>query len=65
MLSLITKETTLSAIVENHFGDMVDRNRQGLVILETLDEGYRLLLDHRECFESENEDGGVYYPHQR
>lgn len=59
---LITKETTRSAIVENHFGDMVDRNRRGLVILETLDEGYRLLLDHRECFESENEDGGNYYP---
>ncbi|MGB1051320.1 MAG: hypothetical protein ACPGYF_05100 [Chitinophagales bacterium] len=58
---LITKETTRSAIVENDYGDMVDRNRRGLVILETLDEGYRLLLDHRECFESENEDGGVYY----
>ena len=40
---------------------MVDRNRRGLVILETLNQGYRLLLDHRECFESENEDGGVYY----
>lgn len=59
---LITKETTRSAIVENDYGDMVDRNRRGLVILETLDEGYRLLLDHRECFESENEDGGNYYP---
>ena len=58
---LITKETKSSGIVENDYGDMVDRNRRGLVILETLNEGYRLLLDHRECFESENEDGGVYY----
>ena len=58
---LITKETKSSGIVENDYGDMVDRNRRGLVILETLNQGYRLLLDHRECFESENEDGGVYY----
>ncbi len=47
---------------ENQFDETVDRNRRGLLIY--LSEGVQanLAVENLDCFSSENEDGGVYFP---
>lgn len=59
---LIIKDTRKEKVVENRFGEMVDRNRRGLVILFRKENGYKRVLRNETCFSSENEDGGVYFP---
>jgi hypothetical protein len=59
---LIIKDTKKSAFVENNFGETVDRNRRGIMIFYALESGYQVALENRQCFASENEDGGVYTP---
>jgi len=50
--------------VLNRFGDSVDRNRRGIIILLKDNKGYKLVEKNLDCFSSENEDGGVYFPPQ-
>lgn len=57
---LIKKKDNMN-LVENDFGDVVDRNRRGIIILFQTANGYELASKNYECFSSENEDGGVYY----
>jgi hypothetical protein len=38
----------------------VDRNRRGVIIALSSQNGYELALENRNCFSSENEDGGNY-----
>lgn len=57
----IIKGTDPQNIVENSFGEMVDRNRRGIVIALSQGNGYKKIVDNRDCFSSENEDGGVYF----
>lgn len=59
---LIIKNTKQENIIENRFGDNVDRNRRGLIVLFKNENGYELILKNLDCFSSENEDGGVYFP---
>ncbi|RKS42766.1 hypothetical protein BC962_3053 [Gillisia mitskevichiae] len=59
---LIIKNTKEENIVENRFGDIVDRNRRGIIVLLNTENGYEPILKNLDCFSSENEDGGVYYP---
>ena len=59
---LIIKDTKEENVVENHFGNKVDRNRRGIVIILSQKSGYNKVLENRDCFSSENEDGGVYMP---
>ncbi len=40
----------------------VDRNRRGIMILFNRGEDYERVLSNEDCFSSENEDGGVYFP---
>ncbi len=58
---LIIKETKRSNFVKNKFGDEVDRNRRGILIAFKNENLYELVLENRDCFSSEHEDGGVYY----
>ena len=58
----IIKDSKEERIVENGFGDMVDRNRRGIMVLLGSNNGYQLAFENRNCFSSENEDGGVYFP---
>jgi hypothetical protein len=58
---LLVKGTDKGAFVKNEYGELVDRNRRGLVILFKKGDLYELVLKNANCFSSENEDGGVYY----
>ncbi len=59
---LLIKGTNKDNIVVNRFEKKVDRNRRGIIILFNENEDYELGVKNYDCFESENEDGGVYYP---
>lgn len=61
---LIIKDTNPEGIVINRFDKKVDRNRRGVIILFKTEKGYQLVDKNYNCFTSENEDGGVYYPPQ-
>ncbi len=59
---LIVKGTDKNNFVINRFDEKVDRNRRGIIILFKQQEGYQLAVENYECFLSEHEDGGVYFP---
>jgi hypothetical protein len=58
---LLIKGTDKGAYEKNEFGEMVDRNRRGIIVLFKKDNQYQIVLKNLNCFSSENEDGGVYY----
>ncbi len=57
----ILKGTDRNEIVKDAKGGESDRNRRGILVVLGTSNGYVLALDNRNCFYSENEDGGVYY----
>ena len=59
---LIIKGTNKDSFVVNQFDEKVDRNRRGIIILFNKNDHYELAIKNDECFSSENEDGGVYFP---
>ncbi len=59
---LIIKNTKEEKIVENRFGDVVDRNRRGIIVILDKENNYEKVIVNKDCFLSENEDGGVYMP---
>jgi len=59
---IITKKTNEDNIVMNHYDEKVNRNRRGIIVLFKNEDGYELAAKNYDCFSSENEDGGVYYP---
>ncbi len=59
---LIIKDTDSANIVVNRFDERVDRNRRGIIILFKTADGYEIADKSLDCFSSENEDGGVYFP---
>jgi hypothetical protein len=61
---LIIKKTDITNTVTNRFNKKVDRNRRGIIVLFKNEKGYKLADKNYDCFSSENEDGGVYYPPQ-
>ncbi|MDG1334236.1 MAG: hypothetical protein P8P74_18020 [Crocinitomicaceae bacterium] len=59
---VITKGTESSrVVVDEYFGEM-DRNRRGIIVLFKEGHTYKLATKNDNCFSSENEDGGVYFP---
>jgi hypothetical protein len=60
----VVKKIDSENIVENDFGEIVDRNRRGIMIFLKQNDGWELVVENLTCFSSENEDGGVYYPPQ-
>lgn len=59
---LIIKKIDKRNVVTNRFGETVDRNKRGIIVLFKNQTGYELAVKNYDCFLSENEDGGVYYP---
>ncbi len=59
---VIIKKTDTINIVMNQFNEKVDRNRRGIIVLFKNEKGYQLADKNYDCFSSENEDGGVYFP---
>lgn len=57
----IIKATKRSNFVANRAGEEVDRNPRGIVVAFKNKNQYELVLENRDCFSSENEEGGVYY----
>lgn len=58
---LLIKDTQKSAWQQDINNRLVDRNRQGIVILLKTKTGYKKALENKSLLESENEDGGIYY----
>jgi hypothetical protein len=58
---LLVKGTDKGAFEKNDFGELVDLNRRGIIVLVKKDNKYEMILKNLNCFSSENEDGGVYY----
>ena len=59
---LIIQNTKEEEIVESRFGDVVNRNRRGIIVILNKENGYEKVVENTDCFSSENEDGGVYMP---
>lgn len=57
----IIKGTDKDMFVKDEFRGELDRNRRGIIIAIKNDDQYELVLENRNCFSSENEDGGVYF----
>lgn len=61
-LVLIIKGTNKSNFVKDEYRGELDRNRRGCIVLFRNKNGYELAAKNVDCFSSENEDGGVYFP---
>ena len=55
----VIKGTDEAMVIQHEYLGELDRNRRGIIIVFGEGERYRLVLDNRDCFSSENEDGGV------
>ena len=58
---LIVKNTDPNMWLENQFGERVDRNRRGIMVLLNENGKYQKVVQNLAAFSSENEDGGVYF----
>lgn len=59
---LIIKGTDTSKIITDEFRGKLDRNRRGIIVLFDKKDHFVLAAKNYDCFSSENEDGGVYFP---
>ncbi|GGA80368.1 hypothetical protein GCM10008015_21340 [Flavobacterium palustre] len=59
---LIIKATDKNKIIKDENRGELDRNRRGIIILWNKKNRYELAAKNYNCFSSENEDGGVYFP---
>ena len=57
----IIKGTDKDKFVKDEHRGQLDRNSRGIVIAFKNQDQYELVLENRDCFSSENEDGGVYF----
>ena len=58
---LIIKGTDKANLVKDESRGELDRNRRGIIIALNNNDRYELVLENRDCFSSEHEDGGVYF----
>ncbi len=58
---LIIKSTNKNKIIKDEYRGELDRNRRGIIVLFKKNQ-YELVVKNYDCFSSENEDGGVYFP---
>jgi hypothetical protein len=61
-LVLMIKGTDKSMFIQDEYRGELDRNRRGIIVLFKREQGYELASKNPDCFSSENEEGGVYYP---
>ena len=58
---IIIKGSDKNKIVKDEYRGELDRNRRGIIVLFKRNDGYEVAVRNKDCFSSENEDGGVYY----
>jgi hypothetical protein len=58
---LVIKATAKDRMERNGDGELVDRNRRGLIVFIGMNGKFRKVIENLHCFSSENEDGGVYF----
>lgn len=58
----IVKKINKENIVIDEYQETVDRNRRGIMIFFNKEDKWELALKNMDCFSSENENGGVYFP---
>lgn len=58
----IIKGTDEKKVIPDEYHRKSDRNRRGIIVLLNKIEHYELLVKNENCFSSENEDGGIYFP---
>ncbi|WP_418186713.1 hypothetical protein [Aliarcobacter lanthieri] len=56
------KGTDENNMIEVDHVGVVDRNRRGIIIALNKKDYYEVVISNYDCFSSENEDGGVYFP---
>lgn len=59
---IIIKETKKEKIIQDENYGELDRNRRGILIYFTNADKIDLITSNLNCFSSENEDGGGYFP---
>jgi len=59
---LIIKGTNPEKVIEDEYRGQLDRNRRGILIYLSNHNKFDLTTRNLDCFSSENEDGGVYFP---
>jgi len=59
---LMVKGTDPEEWKKNQFDETVDRNRRGILVYLSEGKKMNLVVENLDCFSSENEDGGVYFP---
>ena len=59
---IIIKGTKKENVITDEYHGKLDRNRRGIIVLFKVNEDYVLATKNYDCFSSENEDGGVYFP---
>lgn len=59
---IIIKDTKKSKIIKDENSSELDRNRRGIIVLFNKKDHYELAAKNYDCFSSENEYGGVYFP---
>ncbi|ALR32497.1 hypothetical protein ATE47_05250 [Chryseobacterium sp. IHB B 17019] len=59
---LIIKGTEKDKVINDEYSGKLDRNRRGIIVLfKTKNDDYESIVENKDCFSSENEDGGVYF----
>jgi hypothetical protein len=59
---LIIKGTEKDKVIIDEYSGKLDRNRRGIIVLfKTKNDDYESIVENKDCFSSENEDGGVYF----
>ena len=59
---VIIKGTSKENIITDEYRGKLDRNRRGIIVLFKQNDNYIQAVKNYDCFSSENEDGGVYFP---
>jgi len=59
---IIIKGTNKENIITDEYRGKLDRNRRGIIVLFKANSNYIEAVKNYDCFSSENEDGGVYFP---
>jgi hypothetical protein len=59
---LIIKATKKEKIIQDEYRGELDRNRRGILIYFTDNGKVDLITNNLNCFSSDQEDGGVYFP---
>ena len=61
-LVLMVKATDPKQWITDDYKGKLDRNRRGVLVFLNQNGKYQKIVQNLDCFSSENEDGGVYFP---